>query len=94
MEDNNPSTNQFEEISAFIQVKDELGIIRRCGGCEKHGISVHAIYQEPIRNSENMPFVLVPRRHDTKTASPVDDGKNKRCWASVHMVSSVINPCI
>jgi len=42
-----------------IRVKDELGIIRKAGElCEKHGISVHAIYQEPWKDPTNMPFVL------------------------------------
>jgi len=63
-----------------IQVKDELGIIRRCGGlCEKHGISVHAIYQEPIRDSANMPFVLSTEttRHENVVALCDDLEKEK-----------------
>jgi len=57
---------ELEEMDDFkgafyirLQVKDMLGIVKKTGElCEKHGISVHAIYQEPIQDPDNMPFVL------------------------------------
>jgi len=46
-----------------LKYKDCLGITRQCGeACEKHGISIHSILQNPITKKEDAAFVLITEK--------------------------------
>lgn len=50
------------ESAFFIRLKyrDALGITRQCGEiCEKHGVSIHSILQNPITKNDDAAFALV-----------------------------------
>jgi homoserine dehydrogenase len=63
----NPSSDAMKfvndyESAFFIRLKyrDALGITRQCGEiCEKHGVSIHSILQNPIASRDDAAFVLV-----------------------------------
>lgn len=46
-----------------LKYKDALGITRQCGEvCEKHGVSIHSILQNPITSKSNAAFVIVTEK--------------------------------
>lgn len=46
-----------------LKYKDCLGITRQCGeACEKHGISIHSILQNPIKKKDDAAFVLITEK--------------------------------
>jgi len=50
------------ESAFFIRLKyrDNLGITRQCGEiCEKHGVSIHSILQNPVTKNDDAAFALV-----------------------------------
>lgn len=50
------------ESTFFIRLKyrDSLGITRQCGEiCERHGVSIHSILQNPVRTRDDAAFVLI-----------------------------------
>jgi len=50
------------ESAFFIRLKyrDSLGITRQCGEiCERHGVSIHSILQNPIASRDDAAFALV-----------------------------------
>eukprot|EP00980_Cylindrotheca_fusiformis_P012711 scaffold3108_cov152-Cylindrotheca_fusiformis.AAC.2 len=63
----NPSSEEttFTEdyVSDFyirLKYRDGLGITRQCGEvCEKHGVSIHSILQNPITKKDDAAFVLI-----------------------------------
>jgi homoserine dehydrogenase len=52
--------------SAFyirIKYRDALGITRQCGEiCEKFGVSIHSILQNPVRNRDDAAFAIITER--------------------------------
>lgn len=52
--------------SAFyirIKYRDALGITRQCGEiCEKFGVSIYSILQNPVRNRDDTAFVIITER--------------------------------
>jgi len=52
--------------SAFyirIKYRDALGITRQCGEiCEKCGVSIHSILQNPVRNRDDAAFAIITER--------------------------------
>lgn len=60
----NPALRFVNDYDAafFIRLKyrDALGITRQCGEiCERHGVSIHSILQNPVANRDDAAFVLV-----------------------------------
>ena len=56
--------NDFES-TFFIRLKyrDALGITRQCGEiCEKYGVSIHSILQNPITSRSDAAFVLITEK--------------------------------
>jgi homoserine dehydrogenase len=46
-----------------LRYRDMLGITRQCGEiCEKHGVSIHSILQNPVARSEDDAFVLITEK--------------------------------
>ncbi len=46
-----------------LKYKDALGITRQCGEiCEKYGVSIHSILQNPITSIDNAAFVIVTEK--------------------------------
>jgi len=46
-----------------LKYKDNLGITRQCGeACEKHGISIHSILQNPVTTKDDAAFVLITEK--------------------------------
>ena len=46
-----------------LKYSDELGITRQCGEiCEKHGVSIHSILQNPVTSKSNAAFVIVTEK--------------------------------
>lgn len=65
----NPSSNvkfvQKYESVFYLRLKyeDALGITRQCGEvCEKHGVSIHSILQNPVTSKSNAAFVIVTEK--------------------------------
>jgi homoserine dehydrogenase len=53
------------ESDFYIRLKyrDGLGITRQCGEvCEKHGVSIHSILQNPITKKDDAAFVLITEK--------------------------------
>ncbi|GMI59406.1 hypothetical protein ScalyP_jg149 [Parmales sp. scaly parma] len=43
-----------------LKYKDSLGITKNCGEiCEKHGISIHSMLQNPVRGEERAAFAII-----------------------------------
>jgi len=43
--------------------RDGLGITRQCGEiCEKHGVSIHSLLQNPIDNADDAAFVIITEK--------------------------------
>lgn len=65
---NPPSSKQFvnnyESIFYIrLRYRDKLGITRQCGEiCEKHGVSIHSILQNPVARKEDDAFVLITEK--------------------------------
>jgi len=56
--------NDFES-TFFIRLnyKDGIGITRQCGEiCEKYGVSIHSILQNPVASRSDAAFVLITER--------------------------------
>ncbi len=46
-----------------LKYEDALGITRQCGEiCEKHGVSIHSILQNPVTSKSNAAFVIVTEK--------------------------------
>lgn len=46
-----------------LKYQDALGITRQCGEvCEKHGVSIHSILQNPVTSKSNAAFVIVTEK--------------------------------
>jgi len=46
-----------------IKYRDQVGITRQCGEiCEKHGVSIHSILQNPITRRDDAAFVLITEK--------------------------------
>jgi len=56
---------QKYESVFYLRLKytDALGITRQCGEvCEKHGVSIHSILQNPVTSKNNAAFVIVTEK--------------------------------
>lgn len=65
----NPSSDvkfvQKYESVFYLRLKysDAIGITRQCGEiCEKHGVSIHSILQNPVTSKSNAAFVIVTEK--------------------------------
>lgn len=63
---NPPSTdkifvNSYDSVFYIrLRYRDMLGITRQCGEiCEKHGVSIHSILQNPITKRDDAAFVII-----------------------------------
>lgn len=46
-----------------LRYRDELGITRQCGEiCEKNGVSIYSILQNPVRNRNDAAFVIITEK--------------------------------
>lgn len=46
-----------------LNYKDELGITRQCGEiCEKHGVSIHSMLQNPVTKRADAAFVIITEK--------------------------------
>lgn len=46
-----------------LRYRDQVGITRQCGEiCEKHGVSIHSILQNPITRRDDAAFVLITEK--------------------------------
>merc|ERR1711937_715707 len=53
--------NNYDSIFYVrLRYRDGLGITRQCGEiCEKHGVSIHSLLQNPIDNADDAAFVII-----------------------------------
>jgi len=65
----NPSSDskfvqQYDSVFYLrLKYSDALGITRQCGEiCEKHGVSIHSILQNPVTSKSNAAFVIVTEK--------------------------------
>jgi hypothetical protein len=56
--------NNYEsDFYIRLRYRDGLGITRQCGEiCEKHGVSIHSILQNPITRKADAAFVLITEK--------------------------------
>ena len=56
--------NNFDSVFYIrLKYRDGLGITRQCGEiCEKHGVSIHSILQNPITKKSDAAFVLITEK--------------------------------
>ena len=56
--------NNYESVFYIrLRYRDGLGITRQCGEiCEKYGVSIHSILQNPVENKEDDAFVLITEK--------------------------------
>jgi len=56
--------NDYEsQFYLRLRYRDNLGITRECGEiCEKCGVSIHSLLQNPVRNRDDAVFVLVTEK--------------------------------
>ena len=54
----------FESVFYLrLKYKDMLGITRQCGEvCEKHGVSIHSILQNPVTKRDDAAFVIITEK--------------------------------
>lgn len=46
-----------------LKYRDSIGITRQCGEiCEKHGVSIHSMLQNPVDKSSNAAFVIITEK--------------------------------
>ena len=66
----NPLANEKSFVNNYdsvfyirLKYRDGLGITRQCGEiCEKHGVSIHSILQNPITRKSDAAFVLITEK--------------------------------
>lgn len=56
--------NDYDSVFYIrLNYKDGLGITRQCGEvCEKHGVSIHSILQNPVTKKDDAAFVLITEK--------------------------------
>jgi homoserine dehydrogenase len=56
--------NSYDSVFYIrLRYRDALGITRQCGEiCEKHGVSIHSILQNPITRRDDAAFVLITEK--------------------------------
>jgi homoserine dehydrogenase len=56
--------NNYESVFFLrLNYRDQVGITRQVGEvCEKHGVSIHSILQNPIRKSQDSAFAIVTEK--------------------------------
>ena len=61
---NKSFVNNFDSVFYIrLKYRDGLGITRQCGEiCEKHGVSIHSILQNPITKKSDAAFVLITEK--------------------------------
>jgi homoserine dehydrogenase len=61
---NKKFVNNFDSVFYIrLRYRDGLGITRQCGEiCEKHGVSIHSILQNPITRKTDAAFVLITEK--------------------------------
>jgi len=66
----NPLSSDREFVNDYksvfyirLKYRDGLGITRQCGEvCEKHGVSIHSILQNPVTKRDDAAFVLITEK--------------------------------
>jgi len=61
---NKKFTNNYSSYFYIrIKYRDQVGITRQCGEiCEKHGVSIHSILQNPVTRRDDAAFVLITEK--------------------------------
>jgi homoserine dehydrogenase len=56
--------NNYESMFYIrLRYRDMLGITRQCGEiCEKHGVSIHSILQNPVARNEDNAFIIITEK--------------------------------
>lgn len=56
--------NNYDSVFYIrIRYRDKVGITRQCGEiCEKHGVSIHSILQNPVTKRDDAAFVLITEK--------------------------------
>ena len=56
--------NNYDSVFYIrLRYRDGLGITRQCGEiCEKHGVSIHSILQNPVTRRDDAAFVLITEK--------------------------------
>jgi homoserine dehydrogenase len=61
---NKEFVNNYDSVFYIrLRYRDALGITRQCGEiCEKHGVSIHSILQNPVTSRSDAAFVLITEK--------------------------------
>lgn len=56
--------NNYDSVFYIrMRYRDQVGITRQCGEiCEKHGVSIHSILQNPVTQRDDAAFVLITEK--------------------------------
>jgi hypothetical protein len=61
--------------------RDALGITRQCGEiCEKHGVSIHSILQNPVTKRDDAAFVIITEKVPLTSVEAVAADLAKLDW--------------
>eukprot|EP00560_Eucampia_antarctica_P000789 CAMPEP_0197831234 /NCGR_PEP_ID=MMETSP1437-20131217/8429_1 /TAXON_ID=49252 ORGANISM="Eucampia antarctica, Strain CCMP1452" /NCGR_SAMPLE_ID=MMETSP1437 /ASSEMBLY_ACC=CAM_ASM_001096 /LENGTH=442 /DNA_ID=CAMNT_0043434061 /DNA_START=147 /DNA_END=1475 /DNA_ORIENTATION=+ len=74
----------FESVF-FVRLnyQDELGITRQCGEiCEKHGVSIHSILQNPVTSRADAAYVIMTEKVSLDALKKVVDDLEKTKWCT------------
>lgn len=65
--------NNYDSVFYIrIRYRDQVGITRQCGEiCEKYGVSIHSILQNPITSRDDAAFVLITEKVRIRTCMHV-----------------------
>ena len=76
--------NNFESVFYLrLKYRDSLGITRQCGEiCEKHGVSIHSILQNPVTKNDDSAFVIMTEKVDLKAIKNVVADIEALDWCS------------
>ena len=85
----NPDSNKVfvdDYDSVFyirLRYRDGLGITRQCGEiCEKHGVSIHSILQNPVTKRDDAAFVIITEKVPLTSLKEVAADLEKLDWCN------------
>lgn len=86
----NPSAKDLDFVDNFDSVffvrlnyKDELGITRECGEiCEKYGVSIHSILQNPVTKRDDAAFVIITEKVSLDAMKKVVEALGSTTWCT------------
>lgn len=76
--------NNYDSVFYIrLSYADAIGITRQCGEiCEKHGVSIHSILQNPVTSKADSAFVLITEKVPLTSIEKVAADLEKLAWCN------------